>query len=198
MTSSNGNIFRATGPLCGEFTGPGEFPTQRPVTRSFDVFFDLRLNKRLSKQPRGWWFETPSWSLWRHCNVKMSSAKWWPFCSTFNKLKAHSNYRLGHFSLAESHFCTVAQTIIWNIYVYLCLYVYICRCIVDIWSHRLYHQEPLLFFPSNHVALHHLSIWYNHGVCVPNICWWMRKQMKIRTPNIARHVRLYISIVTSA
>ena len=46
MTSSNGNIFRVTGPLCGEFTGPGEFPTQRPVTRSFDVFFDLRLNKR--------------------------------------------------------------------------------------------------------------------------------------------------------
>ena len=68
MTSSNGNIFRITGPLCGEFTGPGEFPTQRPVTRSFDVFFDLRLNKRLSKQPWGWWFETPSWSLWRHCN----------------------------------------------------------------------------------------------------------------------------------
>ena len=69
MTSSNGNIFRVTGPLCGEFIGPGEFPTQRPVTRSFDVFFDLRLNKRLSKQPWGWWFETPLWSLWRHCNV---------------------------------------------------------------------------------------------------------------------------------
>ena len=69
ITSSNGNIFRVTGPLCGEFTGPGEFPTQRPVTRSFDVFFDLHLNKRLSKQPWGWWFETPSWSLWRHCNV---------------------------------------------------------------------------------------------------------------------------------
>ena len=66
MTSSNGNIFRVTGHLCGEFTGPGEFPAQRPVTRSFDVFFDLRLNKRLSKQPWGWWFETPSWSLWRH------------------------------------------------------------------------------------------------------------------------------------
>ena len=39
MTSSNGNIFRVSGTLCGEFTGPGEFPTQRPVTRSFDVFF---------------------------------------------------------------------------------------------------------------------------------------------------------------
>ena len=31
-------------------------------------FFDLRLNKRLSKQPWGWWLETPSWSLWRQCN----------------------------------------------------------------------------------------------------------------------------------
>ena len=69
MTSSNGNIFRVTGPLCGEFTGPGEFPTQRPVTRGFDVFFDLRPNKRLSKQSWGWWFETPLWSLWSHCNV---------------------------------------------------------------------------------------------------------------------------------
>ena len=69
MTSSNGNIFYVTGLLCGEFTGPGEFPTQRPVARSFDVFFDLRLNKRLSKQPWGCWFETLSWSLWRHCNV---------------------------------------------------------------------------------------------------------------------------------
>ena len=44
----------------------GKFPTQRPVTRSFDVFFDLRLNKRLSKQSWGWWFETPSHTLWRH------------------------------------------------------------------------------------------------------------------------------------
>ena len=68
MTSSNGNIFRVTSPLCGEFTSPGEFPTQRPVTRSFDVFFDLRLNKPLSKQSWGWWFETSSRSLWRQRN----------------------------------------------------------------------------------------------------------------------------------
>ena len=47
----------------------GEFPAQRPVTRSFDVFFDLGLNKRLSKQSWGWWFETPSRPWWRHCNV---------------------------------------------------------------------------------------------------------------------------------
>ena len=42
MTSSNWNIFRATGHLCEEFTG-----------------------HRLSKQSWGWWFETPSRSLWR-------------------------------------------------------------------------------------------------------------------------------------
>ena len=38
------------------------------ISWSFDVFFDLRLNKRLSKQSWGWWFETPSHPLWRHCN----------------------------------------------------------------------------------------------------------------------------------
>ena len=48
---------------------PSGFPTQRPVTRSFDVFFDLRVNKSLSKQSWGWWSETPSSPLWRHCNV---------------------------------------------------------------------------------------------------------------------------------
>ena len=47
---------------------PDEFPAQRPVTRSVDVFFDLRLNKRLSEQSWGWWFETLSRPLWRHCN----------------------------------------------------------------------------------------------------------------------------------
>ena len=70
MTSSNGNIFRVTGHLCREFTGPGELPAQRPVTRSFDVFFDLSLNKRLSKPTRGWWFETQSRPLWRHSNFR--------------------------------------------------------------------------------------------------------------------------------
>ena len=50
----------------------GEFPPQRPVTRSFDGFFDLRLNNRLSKQSGGWWIETLSRPLWRHCN-----GQWW-------------------------------------------------------------------------------------------------------------------------
>ena len=44
-----------------------EFPSQMPVTRSFDVFFDLGMNKRLSKQSKRRWFETPWYSSWRHC-----------------------------------------------------------------------------------------------------------------------------------
>ena len=46
----------------------GEFPAQRPVTRSFDVFCHLRLTKLLSKQSWGWWFETPLRPLWPQCN----------------------------------------------------------------------------------------------------------------------------------
>ena len=69
MTSSNGSIFRVTGPLCGEFTGSRWIPrTKASDAELFDVFFNLCLNKRLSKQLPGWWFETPLWSLWRQCN----------------------------------------------------------------------------------------------------------------------------------
>ena len=46
----------------------GEYPTRRPVTRSFDVFFDLRLIKRSGKQSWGWWCEMPSRWLWGHRN----------------------------------------------------------------------------------------------------------------------------------
>ena len=63
--------FSALLAICaGNSPVPGEFPTQRPVTRSFDVFFDVRPNKQLSKQSWGWWFETLSPSLWRHRNVE--------------------------------------------------------------------------------------------------------------------------------
>ena len=62
-------IFSALLALCaGNSPVTGEFPSQRPVKRSFDVFFDIRLNKRLRKHSWGWWFETTPRPLWRHCN----------------------------------------------------------------------------------------------------------------------------------
>ena len=70
--------FSAPLAICaGNSPVPGEFPTQRPVTRSFDVYFDLRPNKRLSKQSWGWWFDTLSCSLWRHCNATWEELTTW-------------------------------------------------------------------------------------------------------------------------
>ena len=69
--------FSALLAICaGNSPGPGEFPAQRPVTRSFDVFFDVRPNKQLSKQSWGWWFETLSPSLWRHRNARIGYNSW--------------------------------------------------------------------------------------------------------------------------
>ena len=65
--------FSALLALCaGNSPVTGEFPAQRPVTRSFDVFLDLCLNIRLKKQSWDWWFETLSRPLWPYCNVYFS------------------------------------------------------------------------------------------------------------------------------
>ena len=93
MASSNGNIFSVTGVRNSPVTG--EFPSQRPVRRSFDVFFDQCLNRRLSKQSWGWWFEIPTWSLWRHCNV----------------------YAL------QQYMCYIPYHAVVYIYIYVCVYV---------------------------------------------------------------------------
>ena len=63
--------FSALLAICaGNSLVPGEFPAQRLVTQSFDVFFYLRLNKRLSKQSWGSWFEMLWCPLLRHCNER--------------------------------------------------------------------------------------------------------------------------------
>ena len=68
ITSSNGNIFRVTGPLCGEFTGLRWIPRTKASDAELWRFL-WSASKRLSKQSWGWWFETQSRSLWRHCSV---------------------------------------------------------------------------------------------------------------------------------
>ena len=68
MTSSNGNIYALLALWQGNPPVTGGFHSQRPVTRSSDVFFFLRLNERLSKESGRRWFQTPLHSTWRHCN----------------------------------------------------------------------------------------------------------------------------------
>ena len=59
-------IFSALLALCSRnLPVTGEFLSQRPVARSFDVFFDL-----------SWWYEAQSRSLWRHCNDWPGSKRW--------------------------------------------------------------------------------------------------------------------------
>ena len=75
--------FSASQALCaGNSPVIGEFPSQRPVTRGFDVFLDLRLNKWLSRHSRRRWFETPSRSPWRRCNVSVNITLGHPWCAS--------------------------------------------------------------------------------------------------------------------
>ena len=87
--------FSALPAICaGNSPVPGEFPAQRPVTRSFDVFFDMRLNKRLSKQSWGRWFEMLSRPLWCHRNVFSPFPYWkrWLFCLPLQALDLHQQF----------------------------------------------------------------------------------------------------------
>ena len=70
MTSSNGNIFHVTGSLCGEFIGHRWIPCTEDSDTELWCFLCSApwMKERLSKQSRGWWFETPTCSLWCHCN----------------------------------------------------------------------------------------------------------------------------------
>ena len=69
---------------------PAEFFVQRPVARIVDVFFDLRPNKRLSKQSWGWWFETPSRSLWRLVMLTSSNPCYFTSDNHRQEIKQHT------------------------------------------------------------------------------------------------------------
>ena len=71
----------------------GEFHAQGPVTRSFDGFFDLRVNKPLSKQWWGWLLETLSRPLWRHCNdMKQFAYIWHLHCCPLTGICSHASF----------------------------------------------------------------------------------------------------------
>ena len=103
--------FSALLAICvGSSPVPGDFPAQRLVTRSFDVFFDLCPHKRLNEQSRGWWIETLSRPLWRHCNeIECNRWKSFPTWINFNPMWLHPlsnvwrNYLNTLFHLI--HFC---------------------------------------------------------------------------------------------
>ena len=102
--------FSALLAICaGNSPVPGEFPTQRPVTRSFDVFFDLRLNKRLSKQSWGWWLETIFRPLWRNRNECHGCGMWVSMSVTFPQPPNKAHFR-------DTHFQFILNRILYNLY----------------------------------------------------------------------------------
>ena len=131
VMSSNENIFRITGPLWEESRGHRWIPLKRRMTWSFDVWFNLRLNKQFSNQSRCGWFETPSRSLWRQCKtlVRVCSAsvfdsifgiKWHP---SSHALKYHNSstfltsLKMYILSLMGSKFCAQFQRALTFIFV---------------------------------------------------------------------------------
>ena len=110
MTSSNGNIFHVTGPMGGKFPVTGEFPSQRSVMRSSDVFFYLCLNKRLRKHLIRRWLEKPSSSSWRHCNCTFGGTLLTMFTNKINLISPNNRSPEKH-SLWWSALLTVEHCI---------------------------------------------------------------------------------------
>ena len=90
------------------------FSSQSPVTRSFGVFFDLCLNKRLRKQSRCWWFEMPWCSLWRHCIESTDQADY-VWSTTSGLLMAFGDIDQSQRCLTQSLSAWQHQTISLNI-----------------------------------------------------------------------------------
>ena len=79
----------------------GEFPAQRPVTQSFDGFFDLHLNKRLSQQSWGWWFETLSTHYDVTANAGALGSRSYP-SETRPNFKSKTRLLIGYFTIDQS------------------------------------------------------------------------------------------------
>ena len=139
--------FSALLAICGGNSPvPGWFSAQRPVTRSFDVFFDLRLNKQLSKQSWDWWFETPSYPLWLHSNVSEQCwlsplmMPWWASESTHGVTMTAEEL----VTCISRHGYDIDNIIIPTIF---------------LWSSTWGHSCP---FPVRHCEVTPLHIWSHH------------------------------------
>ena len=94
MTSQNG-IISALLTMRGNHRWPVNSPHKGQWRGALMFSFDLLLNKRLIKQSWGWWFETPSRPLWRHCNGLIRRGTQYPR-PQFNIKMPHYQYRKSH------------------------------------------------------------------------------------------------------
>ena len=127
--------FSALLAICtGNSPVPGDFPAQRPVTRSFNVFFDLRPNKRLSKQSWGWWFATQCFPWWRHRNLFavfhpcFGMCRWYR-CSTsiyyHGAIEQFHDFKKKTTTENIYMFCRLRHDPVWYIYIFFISHIYI-------------------------------------------------------------------------
>ena len=124
MMSSNGNIFHVTGPLWGESTGHWWIPLKWPVTRSFDVFFDLRLKKTLNNQ------------AWRRC-VDTSSCSWCRHCAEYS---IGSRHELDWFDMGGKQFRLSFDLLM------------MCLCVTNVFGMFSVHSDDDMFSTSLNVC----------------------------------------------
>ena len=136
--------FSALLAICaGNSPVPGEFLAQRPVTRSFDVFFDLRLNKRLRKQSWGWWFETLSWSLWRQCND--NEIRWYHYFCALSTSRVNVHTTIDPFPdlhIVTPEISCFKAFVLFFISVFVC----VCVCVCLFWVYQFQyslHNYPM-------------------------------------------------------
>ena len=183
--------FSASLALCtGNSPFTDEFPWQSPVTRSFDVFYDLRLNKRSNAQSIRWWFEMPSHWLWRHCSGE-----------SFDIASASDKYRYIHHagSLSIMIHLSVAITTQHNITRTLCVH--------DSWG-VFYINRPrrwmIMKNLQNWIEEYSSARWYGFRcvyvhccVCVKSklwngICWkWHLYAHSLPLRQLSRHPKLW-------
>ena len=129
----------------------GEFPAQRSVTRSSVVFFGP--NKQLSKQWWGWWFETPSRPIWRHCNESSG----WSNLYTKNDLRTKTHFRT---LIAKKFNISVAETgKLWLLMMpWLQCRHWLCRMVI--------HFRPATPLIMNNIKPFWKCVWLNKPLCV--------------------------------
>ena len=105
-----------------------EFPSRRPVTQNFDVFFVLRLKKRLSKQSRHRWVPTPSpiviFFVLANCSSRCYTAHWSNICTSWHSVPQlameynnyENSYRFKHYMCGKLTMVPPASWVTWTCY----------------------------------------------------------------------------------
>ena len=151
-------------------------PTQRPVTRSFDVFFDLYPNKWLSKQWRRWWFKMPSRSLWRHCNGMCELNPLWLNGAIGQRVIASTNVDFSLLRFCGIHLRTISQaTILYNEFQNYISKITTTSPMVNMSYELIFYVVNVLSEQIQKSSGNMIQLYIGYGtntICINDAIWW--------------------------